>query len=60
MNDQDFDLNVPAAPSLTLDAAPAPSLTLDPAADEAVVAEAKKPTPAKVEDTLCRRKSSRW
>ena len=42
MNDQDFDLNVPAAPSLTLDAAPAPSLTLDPAADEAVVAEAKK------------------
>ena len=51
MNDQDFDLNVPAAPSLTLDAAPAPSLTLDPAADEAVVAEAKKPTPAKVEDT---------
>ena len=51
MNDQDFDLNVPAAPSLTLDAAPAPSLTLDPAADEAVVEEAKKPTPAKVEDT---------
>ena len=29
MNDQDFDLNVPAAPSLTLDAAPAPSLTLE-------------------------------
>ena len=51
MTDQEFDLNVPAAPSLTLDAAPAPSLTLDPAADAAVVEEAKKPTPVKVEDT---------
>ena len=52
MNDKDFDLNAPAAPSLTLDAAPAtPTLTLDPAADAAVVEEAKKPTPVKVEDT---------
>ena len=41
MNDQEFDLNVPAAPSLTLDATP--SLTLDPAADQAVIEEAKKP-----------------
>ena len=49
MNDQEFDLNVPAAPSLTLDATP--SLTLDPAADQAVIEEAKKPTPVKVEDT---------
>lgn len=48
-NLQDFDLNVPAAPSLTLDAAP--SLTLDPARDEAVVEEAKKEAPVKVEDT---------
>ena len=33
----ELDLNVPAAPSLTLDAAPAaPTLTLDPAADEKV------------------------
>lgn len=32
----ELDLNVPAAPSLTLDAAPAaPTLTLDPAADAA-------------------------
>ena len=46
----DFDLNVPATPSLTLDA-PAPSLTLDPEADEKVVEEAKKPTPFQVEDT---------
>ena len=45
----DLELNVPAAPSLTLEAEPA--LTLDPAADEKVVEEAKKPTPAKVEDT---------
>ena len=31
MSDLDFDLNAPAAPSLTLDAAPAaPTLTLDP------------------------------
>ena len=36
----ELDLNVPAAPSLTLDAAPvAPTLTLDPAADEKVIAE---------------------
>ena len=52
MNDQEFDLNVPAAPSLTLDAAPAtPTLTLDPAADEKVIAESKKATPVQVEDT---------
>ena len=45
-------LNVPAAPSLTLDAAPAaPTLTLDPAADEKVIAESKKATPVQVEDT---------
>ena len=61
MNDKDFDLNAPAAPSLTLDAAPAtPTLTLDPAADAAVVEEAKKPTPVKVEDTPSLPKSSRW
>ena len=48
-NLQDFDFNVPAAPSLTLDAQP--SLTLDPARDEAVVEEAKKEAPVKVEDT---------
>ena len=48
----DLDLNVPAAPSLTLDAAPAaPTLTLDPAADEKVIAESKKATPVQVEDT---------
>ena len=48
----ELDLNVPAAPSLTLDAAPAaPTLTLDPAADEKVIAESKKATPAQVEDT---------
>ena len=29
---KELDLNVPAAPTLTFDAAPAPSLTLDPAA----------------------------
>ena len=47
-----LDLNVPAAPSLTLDAAPAaPTLTLDPAADEKVIAESKKATPVQVEDT---------
>ena len=51
MNDQEFDLNVPAGPSLTLDVPAAPSLTLDPAADEKVIEEAKKPTPVKVEDT---------
>ena len=48
----ELDLNVPAAPSLTLDAAPAaPTLTLDPAADEKVTAESKKATPVQVEDT---------
>ena len=35
MADLNNELNVPAAPSLTLDAAPAaPTLTLDPAADD--------------------------
>ena len=48
----ELDLNVPPAPSLTLDAAPAaPTLTLDPAADEKVIAESKKATPVQVEDT---------
>ncbi len=48
----EFDLNAPAAPSLTLDVAPAaPSLTLDPEADAKVVAEAQKAAPVKVEDT---------
>lgn len=48
----ELDLNAPAAPSLTLDAAPAaPTLTLDPAADEKVIAESKKATPVQVEDT---------
>ena len=48
----ELDLNVPAAPSLTLDAAPAaPPLTLDPAAEEKVIAESKKATPVQVEDT---------
>ena len=48
----ELDLNDPAAPSLTLDAAPAaPTLTLDPAADEKVIAESKKATPVQVEDT---------
>ena len=48
----ELDLNVPAAPSLTRDAAPAaPTLTLDPAADEKVIAESKKATPVQVEDT---------
>ena len=48
----ELDLNVPAAPSLTQDAAPAaPTLTLDPAADEKVIAESKKATPVQVEDT---------
>ena len=45
----ELDLNVPAAPSLTLDATP--TLTLDPAADEKVVEEVKKAEPVKVEDT---------
>ena len=40
----DLELNVPAAPSLTLEA-DAPTLTLDPAADEKVVEEAKKAAP---------------
>ena len=48
---KELDLNAPAAPTLTFDAAPAPSLTLDPAADEKVVEEAKKAEPVKVEDT---------
>ena len=48
---KELDLNVPAAPTLTFDAAPAPSLTLDLAADEKVVEEAKKAEPVKVEDT---------
>ena len=39
----ELDLNVPAAPSLTLDAAPA--------ADEKIIAESKKATPVQVEDT---------
>ena len=48
----ELDLNVPAAPSLTLAAAPAaPTLTLDPAADEKVIAESKKATTVQVEDT---------
>ena len=48
----ELDLNVPAAPSLKLDAAPAaPTLTLDPAADEKIIAESKKATPVQVEDT---------
>lgn len=48
----EFDLNAPAAPSLTLDAEPAtPSLTLDPEADAKVVEEARKEAPVKVEDT---------
>ena len=52
MADNEFDFNAPAAPSLTRDAAPAaPSLTLDPEADAKVVEEAKKATPATVEDT---------
>lgn len=46
---KELDLNVPAAPSLTLDATP--TLTLDPAADEKVVEEVKKAEPVKVEDT---------
>ena len=45
----DLELNVPAAPSLTLEAEPA--LTLDPAADEKVMEEARKAAPVKVEDT---------
>lgn len=48
---KELDLNAPAAPTLTFDAAPVPSLTLDPAADEKVVEEAKKAAPVKVEDT---------
>ena len=52
MSDLDFDLNAPAAPSLTLDAAPAaPTLTLDPEADAKVVEEAIMATPVTVVDT---------
>ena len=52
MADLNNELNVPAAPSLTFDAAPAaPTLTLDPAADEKVIEESKKATPMQVEDT---------
>ena len=52
MADLNNELNVPAAPSLTLDAAPAaPTLTLDPMADEKVIEESKKATPVQVEDT---------
>ena len=52
MADLNNELNVPAAPSLTFDAAPAaPTLTLDPAADEKVIEESKKATPVQVEDT---------
>ena len=48
----ELDLNVPAAPSLTLDDAPAaPTLTLDPEGDAKVVEEAKKATPVMVEET---------
>ena len=48
----ELDLNVPAAPSLTLDAAPAaPPRTRAPAADEKIIAESKKATPVQVEDT---------
>ena len=48
----ELNLNVPAAPSLTLDSAPAaPTLTLDPVADEKVIEESKKATPVQVEDT---------
>ncbi len=47
---RELDLNIPAAPTLTLEA-DAPTLTLDPAADEKVVEEAKKAAPVKVEDT---------
>ena len=43
MSDLDFDLNAPAAPSLTLDAAPAaPTLTLDPEADTPLSPEEQK------------------
>ena len=48
MADLNNELNVPAAPSLTLDAAPAaPTLTLDPAADEKVIEESKKRPPCR-------------
>ena len=47
---RELDLNIPAAPTLTLEA-DAPTLTLDPAADDKVVEEAKKAAPVKVEDT---------
>ena len=48
----ELDLNVPAAPALTLVAAPvAPPLTQDPPAHEQVLAESKKAPPVQVEDT---------
>ena len=46
---KELDLNVPVAPSLTLDAAP--SLTLDPMAEEKAEEEAPKAEPVRVEDT---------
>ena len=46
---KELDLNVPEAPSLTLDAAP--SLTLDPMAEEKAEEEAPKAEPVRVEDT---------
>lgn len=51
MADTEFDLNVPAAPSLTLDVPAAPSLTLTPEADAKVVEEAQKATPIQIEET---------
>ena len=52
MSDLDFDLNAPAAPSLTMAAAPAaPTQTQEPESDAKVVEEAKKATPVTVEDT---------
>ncbi|MGN0974730.1 MAG: toxic anion resistance protein [Gemmiger sp.] len=53
MDEKEFDLNAPAAPSLTLDTGvPAPSLSLEiEAADNAVKEEVAKAAPVKVEDT---------
>ena len=52
MSDLDFDLNAPAAPSLTLDAAPAaPTLTLDPGSGCQGGGGSQKATPVTVEDT---------
>lgn len=57
----ELDLNVPAAPSLTLDAAPAaPTLTLDPAADEKVIAESKKRPPCRSRTRPSPPRSRRW